>query len=237
MDAQQLVSLLDLTSLNETDTEQIIKALCQKAHTPLGDVAAVCIYPQFVKVAASELQASRIKIATVCNFPAGDLSIEATLDEVHYALDRGAHEIDVVMPYQKFLKGDVDYVSDFLVQVRHACALETLKVILETGELQQKDLINRAATIAINAGANFIKTSTGKVKTGATIEAATAILAAIKAAKNTVVGIKISGGVRTQTQAKTYLSLIAKEMGEGWISPKTVRFGASALLDDIIHQL
>lgn len=236
--AKKIISLIDLTSLNDSDTEETITALCQKANTALGSVAAVCVYPQFVKLAKSKLQNTPVKIATVANFPHGKDSLENVLSSIQQSIQDGADEIDVVFPYEKFLQGEVEFVVDFIRACKKICGKEILlKVILETGALKDSQIISAASVNALKAGADFIKTSTGKTAAGATPEAATVMLVAIKEMTEELhrsFGFKASGGVRTIEQAKQYLTLADKIMGPDWVTPKTFRLGASQLLDVVL---
>lgn len=230
----ELIPYLDLTRLEDNDASEFIDELCKKACTAFGDVAAVCIYPAFVKHAKLRLENSSVRVATVANFPAGDYSCGETLNIINNALQSGADEVDVVLPYHDFLAQRYDAVFDFLAQCRQICENKVLKVILETGALQQPELIKKAADLSIEAGADFLKTSTGKIKIGATLEAAQIMLTAIQEQEDKNVGLKISGGVRSVVEAKKYWDLVVKMMGREWISPRTFRIGASALLDDIL---
>ncbi len=232
----ELIPYLDLTRLEDNDSIEFIEELCQKARTPFGDVAAVCIYPAFVKHVKLILEGSDIRVATVANFPGGDYSCNETLNIINNALQSGADEIDVVLPYHDFLSGRNEKVYDFLVECRQICENKLMKVILETGALQNPEFIKRASEIAIEAGADFLKTSTGKIKMGASLEAAKIMLQVIQQYEDKNVGLKISGGVRTVAEAKKYWDLVIKTMGADWISPRTFRIGASALLDDILKQ-
>lgn len=234
--ATQLIPLLDLTSLKDSDTTSSIEKLCKQAETLKGPVAAVCIYPKFVAFAKNYLAGTKIKIATVVNFPGGNWTLSDTAAEVMRAIRDGADEIDVVMPYPVYLKGDVNYVLEFLKICRGVINNKIMKVILETGALINSDRIADATTLAIDAGADFVKTSTGKISVNVTPEAATVILKTIKEYANGKVGFKVSGGINTVSQAGEYLELAKKIMGENWISPKTMRFGASRLLQDILQQ-
>ncbi len=235
MEAKELIAYIDLTSLNDDDTPEDIAALCQRAITPLGSVAAVCVYPKFVSQAVAELKGTGIQIATVANFPTGDDRLHYCIQQIQQAIEDGANEIDVVMPYGQFLSGDSETVSQYLRSCHSICHNKaTLKVILETGELIAAEVILAAAELAIASGADFIKTSTGKVSVGATHAAAEAMLTAIKQHPEKNVGLKLSGGVRTVKQVMEYISLIDAEMGKQWITPATFRIGASKLLDDIL---
>ncbi len=232
---QTIISLLDLTSLHENDTEQSIHALCAHAKQAMGQIAAVCVLPKFIRCAKQFLEDSSIAVATVCNFPRGDAPLELVQQQIHQAVLEGADEIDVVLPYQRYLSGDKNYIFTFLNDCRHSAKDRILKIILETGELITAHNILDAAFIAIECGADFIKTSTGKTATGATPLAVEAILQAIAThPSQEKVGIKISGGIRTREQALHYLQQIEKTMGADWIKPSHVRIGASALLNELI---
>lgn len=233
MDAQKIISLIDYTSLNDTDTLETITALCQNAQTTLGNVAAVCIYPKFVQHAKSLLAKTNIPVATVVNFPSGNDALGDCLNLIHGAIRDGADEIDVVMPYTLFLSGKIAACEDFLKRCRSACGNKILKVILETGALKTKEKITAASNLAIQSGADFLKTSTGKIAVGATLEAMEVMLHAIRASEK-MVGCKISGGVRTVEQAEQYLALAEKIMGKAWLTPKTFRIGASQLLMNLL---
>lgn len=234
---QHLISLLDLTSLNDSDTDETIIALCQKAITPLGNVAAVCVYPQFVRLAREQLSQHReVAVATVVNFPTGAELQEAVLAQTQQAIDDGANEIDLVLPYGELKRGNRQYVFDLTEQVAKLChqANAKLKVILETGALTAEEM-RLAAEIAIDAGADFLKTSTGKIAVGATPEAATILLEAIQArGKADTVGIKLSGGVREVTAAQGYAQQAKDAFGADWVNADKVRIGASALLDALL---
>ncbi|OGT47383.1 MAG: deoxyribose-phosphate aldolase, partial [Gammaproteobacteria bacterium RIFCSPHIGHO2_12_FULL_41_20] len=196
--ASRLISYIDLTSLNDGDTVPIITNLCKKAVTPFGQVAAVCIYPRFVKLAAQQLTDAAVSVATVVNFPQGIGVIDDVLVEIKQAIADGANEIDVVFPYQRFLLGEGVAVTEFIQQCRGACGSKVLlKVILETGALTSLDAIAEACRIAVMGGADFVKTSTGKIATGATLEAAATILLIIKELQprmSRILGLKVSGG-------------------------------------------
>lgn len=230
---QKIVKLLDYTSLNDDDTESSIAFFSEKAHTSMGDVAAVCVYPRFVRMMATEFANTRIKVATVANFPQGTQSIEETLIEINDAIEDGAQEIDVVFPYHRFLLGESNFCSEFVTACKDACGSNRkLKVILESGVYKEEELI-KACEIAIDAGANFLKTSTGKIQEGASLQAAATILLVIKRMQTLKVGIKISGGVKTLEQATEYMELADHIMGKNWINPNTFRIGTSKLIDEI----
>jgi deoxyribose-phosphate aldolase len=238
--ARLALSLMDLTSLNENDTDEVIHALCQQAKTPEGHPAAVCVYPQFIKVARKtldELGLPQVKIATVTNFPDGSSDIERAVRETTAAANDGADEVDVVFPYEALKAGNTECGKNLVSQCKAACGENTkLKVIIESGELKDPALIKQASEISIDAGADFIKTSTGKVAVNATLEAADIMLNVIKdSGKN--VGFKPAGGVRTAEDAAQYLQLAASILGEHWITPDTFRFGASSLLGNLLNTL
>jgi len=229
--------LLDLTNLNDTCDDAAIHALCARAVTPHGNVAAVCIWPQFVPVARKLLKGTDIKVATVANFPRGGNDPEAAAREAAAAFADGAHEVDVVIPYHALLAGDAMSVTRLVEAAREKVPRgRRLKTILETGEIKDGALIAKAARLALEAGAHFIKTSTGKTPVSATPEAARIMLEAIKAGRKKA-GLKAAGGIRTAADAAIYLSLADQIMGQDWVSPATFRFGASGLLDDLLARL
>ena len=236
--AQKALSLLDLTDLTDTCDAAAIEKLCAQAQTPSGTTAAICIWPRFVAQARGILgKGHAVKIATVVNFPAGDLTVAEVVAETKQAIADGADEIDLVIPYRDFITGDEGAVTDMVTVVKAACTPPVrLKTILETGELKDPALIREASDLAIAAGADFIKTSTGKVSVNATLQAAEIMLNAIKASGKPV-GFKPAGGVRTVSDAAEYLALAASILGDNWATPKTFRFGASGLLGDILSVL
>jgi deoxyribose-phosphate aldolase len=233
--ARRALPLVDLTSLGEDDTEERIATLCAQARTHEGPVAAVCIYPRFVAQAAAALAGSPVRIATVANFPAGLDDPRGARLEAERALADGAHEVDVVLPYLAFAAGDREAALAVVTETRAATAGATLKVILETGRLETETLIRAAATASLEAGADFVKTSTGKLKPGATLAAARPMLEAIR--EHGRGGFKAAGGVRTAEDAAGYLALADEIVGQGWTSPETFRFGASGLLADLLDAL
>lgn len=236
--AKRLIPLIDLTRLIEHDRDESIRELCQTAQTSQGPVAAVCIYPNFVPLAKQCLQQTSIQIAAVANFPTGNEMLNDCIEEIEIALQHGANEIDVVLPYQRYLDGEVNDVRDFLQTCRGVCEKPViLKVILETGALINPEVIADATDLAITCGADFIKTSTGKINVGASVNAAMAILDVIQQYPKKNVGLKLSGGIQTVAQAAEYIDLIEKKMGRSWISPRTLRFGASRLLQDILNRV
>ncbi|MCC2667165.1 MAG: deoC [Gammaproteobacteria bacterium] len=229
-----MVPLLDLTSLNADDDEKSIITLCQKAQTPFGDVASVCVYPKFVKLAISTLKKTAIKIDTVVNFPNGDGTLLDTLHEIETVLAEGADEIDMVFPYHAYLQGEQTKALEFIIKAKMLCSHPLkLKVIIETGQLPSPELIKTITQDVIQAGADFIKTSTGKTKQGATLEAARIILTTLKDEANRHVGLKISGGIRTVSQSLSYIKLAREMMGDKWVCPTVFRIGTSQLLEEI----
>ena len=230
--ARLALSCLDLTSLNTGDTSADITTLCQRAQTPFGPVAAVCVWPRFVGQARAALPAA-IQVAAVANFPAGALDVAQSLDDVKSIASAGGNEVDVVLPYRALMQGQTIACADFLARVRGASAGLTLKVIIESGELATPDLIAQATRLALEAGANFVKTSTGKTKVSATPAAARTMLREIAAHGAAPVGFKASGGIRTVQEAQGYLDLVADALGADALNPQRLRFGASGLLNDI----
>lgn len=235
---QKVTTLLDLTSLNESDTESSISAFIEKAYTSFGHVAAVCVYPQFVRLVAAEFAETDIKAATVANFPEGIFSLEKVLLEIGRALQDGAQEIDVVFPYRRYLAGDKVYAQTFVTACKAACGEKvTLKIILETGVLQDLSMIAAASKDALLAGADFIKTSTGKTAIGASVEVAATMLLVIKELQPQLqrrIGIKVSGGLTDISVAAQYIRLADQIMGKTWVSPDTFRLGSSKLIDAIV---
>ena len=230
--AKLALQCLDLTSLNGADASDDIRALCQRAQTRYGPVAAVCVWPRFVALARSLLP-SEIRVAAVANFPAGALDVALALADVKTIVDAGGDEVDVVLPYHALMQGHATECADFLAQVRAACGSLTLKVIIESGELQSPVLIAQATQLALAAGADFIKTSTGKTPVSATLEAATVMLQQIAVSSHASAGFKASGGIRSVPEAMAYLDLAANTLGEPALTAKRFRFGASGLLKDI----
>ena len=234
--AKRGLAALDLTSLNDNDTEQTVIDLCAKAHGDFGHTAAVCVWPRFVATAKKELAGTPVRIATVVNFPHGGTDIDATVAETTQAIKDGADEIDVVLPYNAFMNGDKAAAKALLTATRKACSDKTMKVIIESGVLSHADLIAEASKLSIECGADFIKTSTGKTSVSATPEAANVMLEVIRDSGKPV-GFKASGGVKTTAQAGEYMALADKIMGDEWISLMTFRFGASGLRDSLIASL
>ena len=231
----ELLSLLDLTCLTPNAQPDDIKTLCHNASGSHYSVAAVCVGPEYVELAA-RLVSREVAVATVVNFPDGGGSIEHSIDQVNTARQFGATEIDVVMPYQHLLKKDTLFVLEYLTQIRLASRDLVLKVILETGALDQAQ-IRQAAEMCVLAEANFIKTSTGTLAPGATIEAVDTIMSVIAADNRLWCGIKVSGGVATVAEAQTFLRCIQRHCGIDWVRPAHVRIGASRLLQDLLRHL
>ena len=235
--AARALPLLDLTSLNDDDTDERIVALCDRAVTESGGVAAVCIYPRFVPLAKQRLSNKGVAIATVINFPVGGEDAAAVSADTKAAVKAGADEIDVVLPWRTFQSGERTIPHDVLRACRDACGDGVLmKVILETGGLDDAGLIEQASRDAISAGADFLKTSTGKLNPAATLEAAAIMMAVIRDCGRPV-GFKAAGGIRDTAGAAGYLHLANALLGPGWATPATFRFGASGLLDALLADL
>ena len=229
--ARRALLLLDLTDLGDCTTDADTDRLCERAVGPAGSVAAVCLWPRWVARAVERLDGSGVRIATVVNFPGGGDDIGAVVAEVAQALADGADEIDMVLPHRSFAAGRVDVAAAMIDAVRvEVAAAQRLKVILETGELVHLDVVRAATRLAIDHGADFVKSSTGKTAVSATRSAVEAMLHEI-AASGRPVGIKPSGGIRTLDDARGFLDLADAIMGDQWASPTTFRFGASGLLD------
>lgn len=232
------ILLLDLTTLDDDDTDDVVRALCAKATTPHGPVAAVCVLPAFVETALAALAAdndpapSPVRVATVANFPAGADDPEAAAREVAASVAAGAHEVDVVVPWRAHLAGDHGAVERLVA----ACAAQigdaTLKAILETGSHDDPAATRAMADAALRAGATFVKTSTGKHGPGASPEACAILLDAVVAHGSG--GVKVSGGVRTVAQAEAYVAAAGKALGDDQVTPATFRIGASSLLDELL---
>ncbi len=240
--ALRALTLMDLTTLNDDDTNEKVIALCQQAKSAAGNTAAICIYPRFIPIAKKQLHEQGtpdIRIATVTNFPHGNDDIVIAEAETKAAVAYGADEVDVVFPYRTLIAGDEITGFDLVKRCKAACGDDVLlKVIIETGELKTPALIKRASEIAIEAGADFIKTSTGKVPVNATPEAAEIMLTVIKemgVAES--VGFKPAGGVRTAEDAAQFLAMADRILGESWADKKHYRFGASSLLASLLETL
>lgn len=227
---------MDLTSLQNTDTAAHIETLCDAANSNNGHPAAVCVFPELVATARRKLDQQRLNqvaVATVVNFPKGHDSLDTTVAATERALAVGATEIDLVLPYQALLTGDTLFSAEFVATIR-TCIGErgSLKVIIESGVLESEAWIRSASELAIENGADFIKTSTGKVAVNATLKAAEYMLRTIYTSDRNV-GFKAAGGIRTVAEAQRYLQLAATIMGNDWVHPDHFRIGASSLLDDI----
>ncbi len=239
--SRQALQLMDLTSLNEDDTPEVIIKLCKQARTEAGNTAAICIYPRFIPIARKTLKEEGLEsvtIATVTNFPHGGDDIEIAVAETKAAVAYGADEVDVVFPYRALMAGDETVGAELVRKCKAACGDSAiLKVIIETGELKDEALIRKASDICIAAGADFIKTSTGKVPVNATPESARIMLEAIRDSGKTDVGFKPAGGIRTAEDAQMHLKLAEEIMGEGWADRHHYRFGASSLLGNLLIAL
>ena len=242
------LSMVDLTTLEGMDTPGKVEALCRKALHPfperpdLPHTAAVCVYPNMVPVARATLGAdSPVKIAAVATaFPSGQSPLPLKLDEVRRTVDLGADEIDMVIDRGAFLAGDHQAVFDEIAATKEACGPARLKVILETGELQTLENVAAASRLAIAAGGDFIKTSTGKIAPAATLDVTLVMLQAIREhylQTGVQVGMKPAGGIRTAKLAVHYLVLVAETLGSDWLDPHWFRFGASSLANDLLRQL
>lgn len=240
------VSMIDLTTLEGMDTPDKVRRLCQKGRQPLvgyedvPQVGAICVYPTMVGVAKEALQGTDINVAAVATaFPSGQSFTDIRLREVEATVAAGADEIDMVINRGAFLRGDYATVYDEIVAVKAACGPAHLKVILETGELHTYDKIRQASQLAIDAGADFIKTSTGKVAVNATMPITLVMLETIRdhyLKTGVKVGMKPAGGIRTAKQAWQYLSMVKETLGDGWLNNELFRFGASSLLNDVLMQ-
>jgi len=241
------LSMIDLTTLEGKDSPGKVIQLCSKARTPhagmpgLPHVAAVCVYPTMAGIAKKELENTGIHVASVATaFPSGMASIKNKIDDTKYAVDQGADEIDMVISRGEFLKGNFSYVFDEIATIKEACGEAHLKVILETGELLTYENVRKASDIAMLAGADFIKTSTGKISPAATQPVTLVMLEAIrdyylKTGKKT--GMKPAGGIRKAKEALQYLVLVKETLGAGWLTPDLFRFGASSLTNDLLMQI
>jgi deoxyribose-phosphate aldolase len=234
--ARRALACLDLTDLGEDTDAEAAVALCRRAQTSHGPTAAVCLWPRFVSVARNALAGTPVRIATVVNFPHGGEMLGPVRETVKQALADGADEIDMVLPYRAFAEGRADVAARMVDAVREAAGAKLLKVILETGMLREPRVIRRAADLAIAEGADFIKTSTGKVEVNATPEATGVMLEAIAASGRTV-GLKPAGGIRTLADAAAYITQADAAMGEGWARPETFRIGASGVLAALLAVL
>ena len=241
------VSMMDLTTLEGADSPGKVAQLCRKARNPMADrfgcppVAAVCVYPNLVAVAKEHLAGTDLGIASVATgFPSGQYPLEIRLADVRDAVARGATEIDMVISRGTFLSGGFEEVRDEIVATKEACGEAHLKVIFETGELRTYDNVRLASQIAMEAGADFIKTSTGKVSPAATLPVTLVMLEAVRDfyyATGKRIGIKPAGGIRTAKEALQYLVMVKETLGDDWLTPELFRFGASSLLRDVEMQI
>ena len=241
------IRMMDLTTLEGADTPGKVRAMCAKAMVPdptepsVPHVAAVCVYPSLVATARRALRGSAIKVASVATaFPSGQASLDVKLADVRAAVEAGADEIDMVIDRGAFLSGRIGRVYEEVVAVKDACGDAHLKVILETGELGSYDAVRKASLVAIAGGADFIKTSTGKVTPAATLPVTLCMLEVIRDVHDEtglVIGMKPAGGIRTAKQSVQYLCLLHETLGPDWLTPDLFRFGASSLLNDVLLQL
>lgn len=238
------LSMIDLTTLEGKDSPGRVRQLCQKAIHPypgVPSVAAVCVYPSFVSVAKQALAGSTVKVASVATaFPSGQSPLPVKLADTRAAVEAGADEIDMVIDRGAFLCGEYQRVSDEIAAVKEACGTAHLKVILETGELVTYDNVRRASCLAMQAGADFIKTSTGKHAVAATLPTVLVMLEAIRDfyyATGRMVGMKPAGGIRTSKLALQYLVLVNETLGDRWLTPEWFRLGASTVTNDLLMQL
>ncbi|MDX1636716.1 MAG: deoxyribose-phosphate aldolase [Balneolaceae bacterium] len=241
------LSMIDLTTLEGMDTPGKVRQLCKKAREPhaelpdLPTVAAVCVYPNMVSVAKRELEGTGIRVASVATaFPSGMTTRKAKLEETKFAVEQGADEVDMVISRGEFLRGNYSFVYDEIADIKEACKNAHLKVILETGELKTYESIRIASKIAMHAGADFIKTSTGKVTPAATQEVTLVMLEAIRDffyETDRMVGMKPAGGIRKAKQALQYLVLVKETLGDAWLTSDYFRFGASSLTNDLLMQI
>lgn len=238
--AKYAIRFMDLTSLNNNDTPAAITKLCESATTDFGNTAAVCVFPEMVvwaKCELARLNLSDVKVATVTNFPFGSEDIARATAETERAVAAGADEVDVVFPWRALQHGNANLGADLVAACKAACGAHAkLKVIIESGELASSERIAEASTVAINAGADFIKTSTGKVQVNATLAAAEIMLNSIKQSGKSC-GFKAAGGVRTAAEARAYLELAQRIMGPAWLHSDHFRFGASSLLKNLTDTL
>lgn len=244
---KHLLGCIDLTTLSGDDTFQKVENLCHQATSyfdgekGIPNVAAVCVYPVFAKTVHQALKGTDIKTACVAGaFPSGQSPLPVRIDEVKYAVDHGADEIDMVISRGRLIGGDADYIYDEVRLIKEACSEAHLKVILETGELKTVELVRKASEIAILAGADFIKTSTGKVAPAATHEAFLMMLDTIREyyeASGKMIGIKPAGGISTADDAISYYLLVKHVLGERWLSNSVFRIGASSLADNVYNVL
>lgn len=241
------LSMIDHTTLEGSDSPGKVIQLCSKARTPyapmpeLPTLAAVCVYPTMVPVAVKALEGSGVQVASVATaFPSGLAPLTVKLEDTKYAVEHGASEIDMVISRGKFLSGEFQYVFDEIAKIKEACGPAHLKVILETGELQTLENVRKASMLAMMAGADFIKTSTGKVQPAATQPVTLVMLEAIRDFHQSTgkkIGMKPAGGIRKAKQALQYLVMVYETLGTDWLHKDKFRFGASSLTNDILMQI
>ncbi len=241
------LSMIDLTTLEGSDTAEKVQQLCYKAKhldsslDNIPNVAAVCVYPNLVSIAKKELKESNIKVASVStSFPSGQSSLKVKIADTIIALDSGADEIDMVISRGKFLKGEYNFVYDEIAQIKDLCGKTHLKVILETGEIGNLESVRIASDIAISAGADFIKTSTGKLTNSSNMPVVLVMMYAVRdyyIRTGKKIGIKPAGGISNSKQALQYLVMLNEVLGYEWMSKELFRFGASRLANDILMQL
>jgi len=241
------LSMIDHTTLEGKDSEGKVVQLCQKAMTPyapmpdLPSVAAVCVYPTMVSIAKKTVRGSSVRVASVATaFPSGMAKLQNKLDDTKFAVDQGADEIDMVISRGEFLKGNYSFIFDEIAAIKEACGDAHLKVILETGELETLTNVRKASDIAMHAGADFIKTSTGKIQPAATQPVTLVMLEAIRdyyRETGRMVGMKPAGGIRKAKEALQYLVLVKETLGAEWLSNEWFRFGASSLTNDLLMQI
>jgi deoxyribose-phosphate aldolase len=241
------LSMIDLTTLEAKDTPCKVLQLCAKARRPyeampdVPSVAAVCVYPNMINIAKKALEGTNIHLASVATaFPSGMSNQKFKIEETKWAVDQGADEIDMVISRGRFLTGDYNFVFDEIVAVKEACGSAHLKVILETGELVTLDNVRRASDLAMYAGADFIKTSTGKIQPAATLPVTLVMLEAIRDffyRENKMIGMKPAGGIATAKLALQYLVMVKETLGAAWLHPDWFRFGASSLANDLLMQI
>ena len=245
---KKIISCIDLTTLEGSDTKDRVRKLCGKAINPAGDesegwprVAAVCVYSPLISTAKQALQGSGVRVASVStSFPSGMAPVSLKIEETKYAISEGADEIDMVISRGAFLEGEFDQVFDEIAAIKEICREVHLKVILETGELGNIDNVRKASDIAVYAGADFIKTSTGKIHPAATLPAASVMLDSIHdfyKRHSRSIGFKPAGGISTADSALSYYTLVESVLGQGWLTPRLFRIGASRLLDVLVSEI
>ncbi len=243
----KVLNMIDLTTLEGKDTEGKVKQMCYKAQhlhdvlPGLPTVAAVCVYPTMVATAKKALKGSNVKVASVATgFPSGQTTLAIKIADTKFAVENGADEVDMVISRGEFLKGNYDFIFDEIATIKEACGKARLKVIFETGEISTLDNVRKASDIAIYAGADFIKTSTGKISPAATMPVTLVMLEAIRDyyyATGTMVGMKPAGGISTAKSALHYLVMVKETLGNAWLNNEWFRFGASSLANDVLMQL